>query len=110
MNDETFLPYSWNITCIGAARRRCVVCIEKEVGVTGNGKVVDGEGVERFRRFDLSRRGACTAKLRKTIRNEENEDDQKAITGSFDLKVPEERVGAEEVQGFIDDVSLLVTR
>ena len=30
--------------------------IEKEVGVTGNRKVVDGESVEGFRRFDLSRR------------------------------------------------------
>ena len=84
--------------------------IEKEVGVTGNRKVVDSECVECFRRLDLSRRAACTAKLRKAIRNEEDEDDQKAITGSFDLKVSEERVGAEEVQGFIDDVALLVTR
>jgi hypothetical protein len=110
MNDNTFLLEPYNITCIGAARRRCVVCIEKEVGVTGNREVVDGESVEVFRRLDLSRRGTCTAKLRKTIRNEENEDDQEAITGSFDLKVPEERVGAEEVQGFINDVALLVTR
>ena len=48
--------------------------------------------------------------FRYTVRNEENEDDQEAIAGSFDLKVPEERVGAEEVQGFIDNVALLVTR
>lgn len=104
------LQESWDITCVGAARRRRIVCIEKEVGITGNRKVVDGEGVEVFCRLDLSRRGTCTAKLRKTVRNEEDEDDQETIAGSFDLKVPEERVGAEEVQGFINDVSLLVTR
>lgn len=83
--------------------------IEKEIGVTGDRKVVDGESVEGFGRLNLRRRGTSTAKLRKTIRNEENEDDQEAITGSLDLKVPEERVGAKEVQGFIDDVALLVT-
>ena len=71
--------------------------IEKEVGVTGDRKVVDGESVKGFRRLDLSGRGTCTSKLRKTIRDEENEDDQEAITGSFDFKVPEERVSAEEV-------------
>ena len=76
MNDDTFLLKLWNITCIGTARRRCIVRIEKEVGVTGNGKVVDSECVKRFRRLDLSRRGARTAKFRKTVRNEENEDDQ----------------------------------
>ena len=86
------------------------MCIEKEVGITGDRKVVDGKSVEGFRRLDLSRRGTCTAKLRKTVRNEENEDDQEAIAGSFDLKVPEERVGAEEIQGLIDDVALLGTR
>ena len=58
----------------------------------------------------MSRRGTCTAKLRKTVRNEENEDDQESIARSFDLKVPEERVGAEEIQGLIDDVALLGTR
>ena len=84
--------------------------IEKEVGVTRNRKVVNSECIEGFRRLNLSRRAACTAKLRKAIRNEEDEDDQEAITRSFDLKVPEERVGAEEVQGFIDNVALLVTR
>jgi hypothetical protein len=86
------------------------VCIEKEVGVAGNRKVVDGKSVESFRCLDLSRRGTCTSKLRKAVRNEENEDDQEAITRSFDLKIPEERVGAEEIQGFIDDIALRVTR
>ena len=84
--------------------------IEKEVGIPGNRKVVDSESIEGFSRLYLSRRGACTAELCKTIGDEEDEDDQEAITGSFDLKVPEERVGAEEVQSFIDDVALLVTR
>ncbi len=82
--------------------------IQKEVGVPRNRKVVNGESVKGFRRLDLSRRDTCAAKLGETIRNEEDEDDQEAITRSLDLKVPEERVGAEEVQRLIDDITQLV--
>ena len=81
--------------------------IQKEVGIAGNGEVIDRKRVERFVGLYLSGRGARTAKLRETIRNEEDEDDQEAIARSLDLKVSEKRVGAEEVEGFVYDVSLL---
>ncbi len=86
------------------------MCIEREIGISGNGEIIDGKGIERFGSFYLSRRGACTAKFRETIGNEEDEDDEKSITRPLDLEVSEERVGAEEVKCLVDDVSLLVTR
>jgi len=86
------------------------VCIEREIGIAGNGEIIDGKGIERFGSFYLSRRGACTAKFRETIGNEEDEDDEKTITRPLDLEVSEERVGAEEVECLVDDVSLLITR
>jgi len=95
------------VVCICTTRGWRIVRIQKEVGIAGDGEVIDRERVERFVCFYLSRRGARTAKLRKTIRNEEDEDDQEAIARSLDLKVSEKRVGAEEVEGFVDDVSLL---
>jgi hypothetical protein len=57
----------------------------------------------------LSRCGARTAKFCKTIGNKEDEDDEEAITRALDLEVSEERVGAEEVEGLIDDVPLRIT-
>ena len=81
--------------------------VQKEVGIAGDGEVIDRKRVERFGCLYLSGRDARTAKLRKTIRNEEDEDDQEAIARSLDLKVSEKRVGAEEVEGFVDDISLL---
>ena len=86
------------------------MCIEKEIGITGNGKIIDGKGIERFRSFYLSRRSARTAKFRETIGNEEDEDDEKTITRPLDLEVSEERVGAKKVECLVDDVSLLITR
>jgi hypothetical protein len=86
------------------------VCIEREIGIAGNGEIIDGKGIERFGSFYLSRRGACTAKFRETIGNKEDEDDEKTITRPLDLEVSEEGVGAEEVEGLVDDVSLFITR
>lgn len=81
--------------------------IQKEIGVAGDGEVIDRKRVERFGCLYLGRRGARTPQLRKTIGNEEDEDNQEAIARSLDFKVSEKRVGAEEVEGFVDDVSLL---
>ena len=86
------------------------MCIEREIGIAGNGEIIDSKGIERFGSFYLSRRGASTAKFRETIGNEEDEDDEKTITRPLDLEVSEERVGAEEVECLVDDVSLLITR
>lgn len=86
------------------------MCVEREIGIAGNGEIIDGKGIERFGGFYLSRRGACTAKFRETIGNEEDEHDEKTITRPFDLEVSEERVGAKEVECLVNDVSLLITR
>jgi hypothetical protein len=86
------------------------VCIEREIGVAGNGEIIDGKSIECFGSFYLSGRGARTAKFRETIGNEEDEDDEKTITRALDLKVSKERVGAEEVERLVDNVSLLITR
>lgn len=86
------------------------MCIEREIGIAGNRKIIDGKGIESFGSFYHSRRGACAAKFRETIGNEEDEDDEKAITRPFDLEISEKRVGAEEVECLIDDVSLLIAR
>jgi len=86
------------------------VCIEREIGIAGNGEIIDGKGIEHFCSFYLSGRGACTAKFRETIGNEEDEDDEKTITRPLDLEVSEERVGAEKVECLVDYVCLLTTR
>jgi hypothetical protein len=86
------------------------VCIEREIGIAGNGEIIDGKGIERFGGFYLSKRRACTAKFRETIGNEEDEDDEKTITRALDLEVSKERVGAEEVERLVDNVSLFITR
>jgi len=95
------------VVCICTSRRWRIMRIQKEVGIAGDGEVIDRKRVERFGCLYLSRRDARTAELRKTIRNEEDEDNQEAIARSLDLEVSEKRVGAKEVEGFVDDVSLL---
>jgi hypothetical protein len=84
------LPYFWKLTCICAAPGWCIVRIKREIGIAGNGEIIDGKGIERFGSFYLGRRGACTAKFRETIGNEEDEDDEKTITRPLDLEVSEE--------------------
>lgn len=98
------------VVCICATPGWCIVCIEREISIAGNGEIIDGKGIESFGSLYLSRRGACAAKLRETVGNEEDEDYEKTITGPFDLEVSEERVGAEEVECLVDDVSLFITR
>ena len=86
------------------------MCIEREISIARYGEVIDRKRIESFRSFYLSRRGACTAELRETVGNEEDEDDEEAIARSLDLEVSEERVCAEEVKSLVNDVSLLITR
>ena len=79
--------------------------VEREVGVTGDGEVVDGEGIEGLGRLELVRDGLRGADLGETIGNEEDEYDEEAIGWALNLEVAEERVGTEEVEGLIDDIS-----
>lgn len=71
--------------------------IQGEVRIPGNRKVVYGECVKHLASFDLRRRSARCAELGKTVGDVEDEDDESPVCGSFDFKVAEERVGAEEI-------------
>lgn len=64
--------------------------VQREVRVTGNGEVVDGEGIEHFGCLNLRRYCSSAADLCKAVGNEEDEDDQSAVGRPFDLKVPEQ--------------------
>jgi len=48
--------------------------------------------------------------LREAVGNEQDEDDESAVSGPLDLEVPEERVGTEEVEGFVDNVRFIWVR
>ena len=78
--------------------------IERKVGVAGDGEAVHGECVEHLGRLDLAGQRARGADLGKAVRDEEDEDYEQAIGGALDLEVAEEGVGAEEVEGLVDDV------
>ena len=78
--------------------------VEGEVGVAGDGEVVDGEGVEHLCRLQLARHGLGCTKLCEAVGNKEDEDDEEAIGRALDLEVAEEGVGTEEVKGLVDDV------
>lgn len=51
-------------------------------------------------------RGLTLSDAAEAVADKEDEVDQRAVGGALDLKVAKERVGAEERQGFIDDVGL----
>ena len=75
--------------------------IERKVGVSRNGKCVNRERVQQLAGFDLCRHRARRSKLGQTIGDVEDEDDEGTVGRAFDLKVSEERVGAEQVDGFV---------
>ena len=80
--------------------------VERKVGVAGDGEAVHGERVEHLGRIDLAGQRARGDDLSQAVRDEEDEDNEQAIGGPFDLEVAEEGVGAEEVEGFVDDIGL----
>ena len=80
------------------------MCVKREVGITGDGEVIDGEGVEHLCRLQLARHGLSCTKLCEAVGNKEDEDDEEAIGRALDLEVAEEGVGTEEVESLVDDV------
>lgn len=80
--------------------------VEQKARIAGDGKAVHGKRVERLVRLDEGRRRAHRAELREAVRDEEDEDDELAVCRALDLEIAEERVGAEEVEGLVDDVGL----
>ena len=84
--------------------------VERKVGVAGDGEAVHGERVEHLGRLDLAGQRARGADLGKAVRDEEDEDNEEAIGGAFDLEVAEQGVGTEQVKGFVDNVRLIGVR
>lgn len=81
--------------------------IQRKVGVARDRKAVHRESIERFRRLYLRRHCSCASNLGETVGDIKNEDDESAVRWAFDLKVTEERIGAEQIQSFVDYVRLL---
>jgi hypothetical protein len=79
--------------------------IEGEVGVTRDGEAVYRQSVEQLGRLYLRRRDARCANLGEAVRDEEDEHDEGPVRRALDLKVAEERVGAEEVDRLVYDVA-----
>ena len=82
----------------------CVVSVECEVSVSRDREIVNGEGVQHLRRFDLGRNGLCGANLGKAVGHIKDEDNKETISGALDLEVAEEGVGTEEVECFINNI------
>ena len=80
--------------------------IEREVGVSGDREVVNGEGVECLGSLNNAWDRSRGADLGKTVGDEEDEDNEETIGRALDLEVAEEGVGTEKVEGFVDDVGL----
>jgi hypothetical protein len=92
------------LTSLEPARRRRIVRIQEKICVPRQRKVVHRERAERFCRLELVWRHTRRRNLREAVGYEEDEDDEQPICWALDLKVAEERVGAEEVERLVDDV------
>jgi hypothetical protein len=84
--------------------------IQDKCRVSRDGKVVDGERVEQLRRLYLTRGRLCSANLSEAVGNVEDEDNEKTICRALDLEVAEERVCPEEIEGFVNNISLFRVR
>lgn len=73
-----------------SAAGRGVVRVEREVRVTRDRKVVDGECVEHLGCLDLGWHCPSTADLRKAVRDEEDKDNQSTVGRAFDLEIPKQ--------------------
>lgn len=80
------------------------MCIQRKSRVSRNREIINRKRVQEFTCFDL--RGRCTLRTEfgEAIGDVEDEDDQGAVCGAFDLEIAEEGVGAEEIEGFVYDV------
>jgi hypothetical protein len=80
--------------------------VKREPSVTRERKAVDRQCLELLLRLAIVWRRATRARLQlcETVRDEEDQVDEKAVGGALDLKVAEQAVGAEQVQCLVDDV------
>jgi hypothetical protein len=76
---------------------------EWEVAVSGDGKVLDGQLVQRLLSIGLG----AFENGRQGVLGVPGQVDQQSISTALDLKVAEQDVGLEAVQGLVDDVGLV---
>ena len=82
------------------------MCVQGEVSVSRDREVVHSQSIQRLISFQLVGNRPRRADLGEAVRDEENEDNEEAVSGTLDLEVAEEGVGTEEVEGLVNDVSL----
>lgn len=85
-------------------RRRGVEAVEREVGIAGKGEAIHRVGGKLFVGLVCGPGHFGRGDLGETVGDEEDEVDEDAVGGALDFKVAEERIGAEEVDAFVDDV------
>lgn len=81
--------------------------IEREADVARQREQVDGQRVQRAVGVSHRRR---LVQFREALQDKQDAVDEQAVGAALDFEVAEERVGAEQVEGFLDDVVLLVGR
>jgi hypothetical protein len=82
------------------------MCVQREVGIAWNRKIVYRQGIQHLSGLYLRRRSALRTEFGEAVGDIEDEDDKRPVCGSLDLKIAEERIGAEKVQRLIDNVVL----
>ena len=69
--------------------------VQGEIRVPRQREIIHSQCVQRLRSFNLRRRCPCRTDFGKTVRNEEDEDDEQSVGGALDFEVAEERICAE---------------
>jgi len=83
------------------------VRVQGKVGVARERKGLYSERVEQFPGLNLRWGLALSSNFGETVRDEEYKDDEKPVSGAFDLKVAEERVGTEQINRLVEDIGLV---
>ena len=78
--------------------------IQLKPSITWNRKVIHAQRIQQLIRLNHPRRDLGTSEFGETVGDEEDEDNEETIGRALDLEVAEEGVGAEEVEGLVDDV------
>ena len=81
--------------------------IKRETGIARNSKVVYSECVQSLVSFNLRRRDPSRSDFGQTIGDEQDEDYEETVCWTFDFKVTEERVGAEEIECFVEYIGFI---
>lgn len=92
---------SSTLTCLTSIWGRSIHSVQWESGIAGDSKVGNRQGAKLFDGVTLRWR---LGKLSQALRYEQNKINKHSISVSLDLKVAEQAVCSEQVQGFIYDI------